>query len=68
MGVSFTLKLGHVVEVLRSGKYHDPPRRHKSTPSSPRFGTGVSAALSSRDTGERRASLGDSGDATPACA
>ena len=42
------------------------PRRHKTTSSSPLFRTGVSAALSSRDTGERRATRGDTGDATPA--
>ena len=33
------------------------PRRQKTTPASPRFGTRVSAALSSRDTGERRVKI-----------
>ena len=44
---------GHEVHNTKIGL----PRRQKTTSASPRFGTRVSAALSSRDTGERRASL-----------
>jgi hypothetical protein len=54
----------HELKILRKNIGPLKPRRQKSAPASPRFGNRVSAALSSRDTGERRASVGD--DTTPA--
>lgn len=41
------------------------PRRQKSAPASPPTGPRVSAALLSRDAGDRRASLSDPGDCAP---
>lgn len=46
---------------LEALHHNETPRRQKSAPTSPPIGLRVSAALKSRDLGDRRATLGDAG-------